>query len=136
MATPSLKVFLIGCLLLPALSLPQRNSLAARPQATSARPSQGLLDKLAPQLQDRGAELLNQSDEKRRAKLADDLARLDPAATMEFFLGVLDTESSPIVRLRIVDRLGRHPHARVREALERLATSDPDVAVYLSASER
>jgi len=136
MATPSLKVFLIGCLLLPALSLPQRNSLAARPQATSARPSQGLLDKLAPQLQDRGAELLNQSDEKRRAKLADDLARLDPAATMEFFLGVLDTESSPIVRLRIVDRLGRHPHARVREALERIATSDPDVAVSLSALER
>jgi len=51
-------------------------------------------------------------------------------------LSVLDTESSPIVRLRIVDRLGRHPHARIRGALERLATSDPDVAVSLAALER
>ena len=47
---------------------------------------------------------------------------------MEFLLALLEVESSPLVRQRIVDRLGRHPHARVREALERVATSDPDVA--------
>ncbi len=71
-----------------------------------------------------------------RARLADDLARVDPAATMEFLLALLDTESSPLVRQRIVDRLGRHAHARVREALERVATSDPDVSVSLVALER
>ena len=58
------KVVLIVCLLSPGPSLPHLNSLAAGPQATSARQGQGLLDKLAPHLRDRGAELLNQSDEK------------------------------------------------------------------------
>ncbi|MCI0622017.1 MAG: metallophosphoesterase [Acidobacteria bacterium] len=129
------KTLLIVCLLLPRLPLPQRSSLVAGPQATSVRPSQELLGKLAPQLRDRGAELLNQSDEKSRARLAGNLARIDPAATMEFLLAVLDTETSPLVRQRIVDRLGRHSHARIREALERFATSDPDATVSLAALE-
>lgn len=130
------KVLLIICLLLAGLPLPQRSSAAAGPQAESAPARQGLVEKLPSQLRDRGAALLEQADEKSRARLADDLARLDPAATMEFLLAVLDTESSPLVRQRIVDRLGRHSHVRIREALERYATSDPDVRVSLAALER
>ena len=130
------KVLLTICLLLAGLPLLERSSLAAGPQATSVRSRQTLIDKLPSQLRDRGAALLEEADEKSRARLADDLARLDPGASMEFLLAVLDTEPSPLVRQRIVDRLGRHSHTRIRERLERVATSDPDVGVSLTALER
>jgi len=130
------KVLVTICFLLVGLALLEWSSLAAGPQAASVQPRAAFLDKLPAQLRDRGAELLNQSDEKSRARLADDLARIDPASTMEFLLAVLDTESSSLVRQKIVDRLGRHSHPRIREALERFATTDPDVAVSLAALER
>jgi tartrate-resistant acid phosphatase type 5 len=128
------RVLLTISLLLAGLPLLERSSPAVALQAIAAR--QAILDKLHSQFRERGTELLGQSDEKIRARLADDLARLDPVATMEFLLAVLETDASPLVRQRIVDRLGRHPHTRVRQALERVATSDPDVTVSLAALER
>ena len=137
MTTSWPKRWSLVCLLLAMLAATSAWSLqAAVLQGTAARSSQTILDKLPSQLRERGAELLGQEDQKKRARLADDLARVNPAATMEFLLALLEVESSPQVRQRIVDRLGRHRHARVREVLERVATSDPDVSVSLVALER
>ena len=136
MTTRWLRCLCFVSLLLLMLAAPQRRWQAAVLQETAARSSQTILDKLPSQLRERGAGLLAQSDPKMRARLADDLARVDPAATMEFLLALLGPDSSPLVRQRIGDRLGRHAHARVREALERVATSDPDVSVSLVALER
>lgn len=137
MTTSRSKRWVFVCLVLAMLSATSAWSLqGAISQEVAANSRQTILDKLPNQLRDRGAELLGQADQKARARLADDLARTNPSETMEFLLALLEAESSPLVRQRIVDRLGRHRHVRVRGALERVAASDPDVGVSLVALER
>ncbi|MGH9839845.1 MAG: metallophosphoesterase [Blastocatellia bacterium] len=94
------------------------------------------LSKLPPTLREQGQVLLNQNNEKERARLAGDLARKDAAGAMEFLLGVLAADPSAQVRSAIVDRLGRHSHPQVRQALERCVSSDADTGVALLAIER
>ena len=107
-------------------------------QSQSAAPAASQVDlagKLPPALREQGLALLNQSDERQRARLARDLANKD-AAAMAFLLAVLETDPSSQVRSAIIDRLGRRSHPQVREALMRHAVSDADASVALLALER
>ena len=94
------------------------------------------LSKLPPALREQGQAILNQSNEKERARLAGDLARKDAAGAMEFLLELLAADPSPQVRSAIVDRLGRLSRPQVRQALERCVLSDADTSVALLALER
>ncbi|HEY2934168.1 MAG TPA: metallophosphoesterase [Acidobacteriota bacterium] len=86
-------------------------------------------------LRGKGADLLKQTDEGVRARMADDLAKT-PAAAAPFLLDLLDRDSSARVRLAIINRLGRYSDPAVRQALERHAGSDADVKVAMLALER
>jgi tartrate-resistant acid phosphatase type 5 len=118
----------------PALS----GQLAARPATpqAAAAPADTRLDSLPPALRDKGRALLKASDEKERARLAEDLARTDAAGAREFLLSVLESDSSARVRSAIINRLGRHSHPQIRQALERRAAADADARVALLALER
>ncbi|MCI0389718.1 MAG: metallophosphoesterase [Acidobacteria bacterium] len=108
-------------------------------QSQSTAPIAGQVDlagKLPPTLRDQGLALLNQGDEKQRARLARELANREAAAAMPFLLSLLETDPSPLVRSAIVDRLGRLSHPQVREALKRCAVSDRDTNVALLALEK
>ncbi|HEV8484002.1 MAG TPA: metallophosphoesterase [Blastocatellia bacterium] len=94
------------------------------------------LNTLKVELRAKGQELIGESDEVKRAKLATDLARADAAGAMEFLLAVLSVDPSARVRLVIIDNLGRLSNPRVREALERHTATDPDVGVARLALER
>lgn len=94
------------------------------------------LEKLPPALRQDGLAILNQTDERQRARLAGDLARKDAAGAMEFLLAMLAADPSAQVRTIIVDRLGRLPHSRVRQTLEGYAISAPDADSALLAIER
>ena len=94
------------------------------------------LSTLKAELRAKGEELVAQNDEGQRARLASELSRADAAGAMEFLLAVLSADPSARVRYAIVDNLGRLSHPKVREALERHAATDPDVAVAKLALER
>lgn len=94
------------------------------------------LKNLPPALRERALALLKQSDENERVKIVQDLVRMDVAGATDFLLEVLERDSSPKVRYAIINRVGRRPQAKVREALERHAASDPDARVSLLALER
>jgi len=79
---------------------------------------------------------LKEREAKLLAPLVDTLARADAAGTMGFILSILGTEPSGTVRLRIVDRLGRHSDSRVQNALECATVSDPDLMVSLTGLKR
>ena len=102
----------------------------------SGQESDARLSKLPPTLRDQGLALLTQSDNKLRARLADDLARKDPEAAMDFLLSVLEADPSPEVRAAVVDRLGRYPDPKIQLALRRCVLSDPATRVVLVAIER
>ncbi|MDX2030838.1 MAG: metallophosphoesterase [Blastocatellia bacterium] len=94
------------------------------------------LEKLPAALREQGLSILNQADEQQRAQLAGALIRRDATGSMEFMLALLAADSSARVRVMIVDRLGRLPHPRVRQALESYAVSAPDTDSALLAIER
>ncbi len=94
------------------------------------------LNKLPPALRQQGQAILNQRDERQRARLAGDLARRNSAEVIEFLLNVLATDTSPQVRYAIIDRLGRYSDPKIRQTLERCVTSDADTGVALLALER
>ncbi len=98
-------------------------------QINAAGVSDERLDKLPVRLRERGRLLLGEGDGRRRADLADELAREEPADVMEFLLALLDADSSALVRRAIVSRLGRVSTPQMRQALERHAASDSDVGV-------
>ncbi|HWP44470.1 MAG TPA: metallophosphoesterase [Blastocatellia bacterium] len=113
------------------------NLFAIAPVAAAQEPSaRALLESLKPELREQGAALLAETDERKRAQLSADMARRDPAGSLDFLLAFISTEKSALVRRAIVDRLGRHSHAKVGEMLERLAASDPDAEVAVLALER
>src|SRR6185369_9005258 len=115
--TPLLSAILCG-----ALSFNFCQTAISQTQPTAA----SSLNKLPPALRPQGQALINQSGERERARLAEELARKDAAGAMEFLLAVLATDSSHKVRSAIVDRLGRYAHPQVREALGRAVSSDPE----------
>ena len=94
------------------------------------------LSTLKTELRLKGQELIAQSDEGQRARLAVELIRTDAAGAAEFLLAVLSADPSAKVRYAIVDNLGRLLDGRVREALERHAATDQDVGVARLALER
>lgn len=106
---------------------------------TSAAPAQQnftpYLEKFSPELRDKAQALLTETEELKRIRLATELARL-PMVTLDFLLALLNTESSPKVRLAIIDNLGRTNHPRIQEMLERFAVNDADVEVSRVALER
>jgi hypothetical protein len=91
---------------------------------------------LRAELRPKGQELLVESDDLKRVRLATDLVRADAAGVVEFLLAVLSADPSARVRFAIIDNLGRLNDPRVREALERHTTTDPDVGVSRLALER
>ena len=91
---------------------------------------------LKAELRPKGQELLAESDDLKRVRLATDLVRADAAGAVEFLLAVLSADPSARVRFAIIDNLGRLNDPRVREALERHTTTDPDVGVSRLALER
>lgn len=71
-----------------------------------------------------------------RARLVGKLAEQEPARARAFLISILDHDEAPGVRLEVVDKLGGQPGDDIRQALERHATSDPDVGVSLLALEK
>lgn len=131
-----MRVRLMTLVLLVSLCgvVPFAYSLTVIPQGQAADDAR--LNKLPPALREQGQAIIKESNEKERARLAGDLARKDAAGAMEFLLAVLATDPSTQVRSIIVDRLGRHSHPQVRQALERCILSDADTSVALLALER
>jgi len=127
-----LMALFLGAVLCGTLSFNYYQNMTAQAQAAA----DARLDKLPPALREQGRAILNQTDERERARLAGELARRDAAGAMEFLLAVLASDSSARVRTAIVDRLGRHSHPQVRQALERQVLSDPDTGVALLTLER
>ena len=106
----------------------------AAPQAQAA--TDALVNRLPATLREQGLAIINQRDDRQRARLAGELARTEPAAAMDFLLTVLASDPSPQVRKAIVDRLGRHSHPQVRQALEQRVIADPDTDLAMMAIER
>jgi hypothetical protein len=94
------------------------------------------INKLPPDLRERGRAALGQKNEAQRARLLRDLVREHGERTIEFMLAVLATDPSPRVRTEIVDRVGRYSNRQVRQALERHAAEDPDPELALMALDR
>jgi tartrate-resistant acid phosphatase type 5 len=105
----------------------------ARPLTLSASGIEAALNKLPPALRSQGKALLDQTGEAARANLARELVRNHAAAAMEFLLFVLAVDPSSRVRSEIVDRLGRYPHPRVREAMKNQVVADSDTSIALKA---
>jgi predicted phosphodiesterase len=95
-----------------------------------------LVNKLPAALRERGQAILNATEDKTRTQLTDDLARQEPAAAMEFLIGLLDSDPAASVRRAVITRLGNRPDAALQQALERHAASDADADVALLALNR
>ncbi len=120
------------CLLAANFIADNQAGLQSASQTTTA---ESQLSKLPSELREKGRQLLNQSEELRRANLVKELFRTDRAATIEFLLAVLETDPSARVRAAILDEVKRFPHPQVRQALERHAASDADAKVAIMALE-
>jgi len=104
--------------------------------STAQSQNQSAVDLLPAALREQGQAIVNQTNERERARLAGDLARKDPAGAMNFLLKLLSTDSSPQVRTAIIDRIGRLTHLPVRQALQERVLSDADTNVVVLALER
>jgi len=129
-------LLLAWCALSSAFIVHGQTTTGAVTQDRAASPSDARLSKLPPALRERGLALLNESGEKERARLADDLAKENADSVIDFLLSVLKLEPSATVRSAIIDRLGRHSHPQIRQALEQHAASDADAAVSILALEK
>jgi len=114
--------------------MPFNYSLTVKAQVQSAVDAR--LDKLPPALRQQGQAVLDQRDDRQRARLAGEMARRNSPEVIEFLLTVLATDASPQVRSAIIDRLGRYSRPEIRQALESRVTSDLDTGVALLALER
>jgi hypothetical protein len=134
----NMRICLIVLVLALALSgnVSSVQSQAGQPQAQDQATIEAQINKLPPDLRERGRAVLGQKDEAQRARLLRDLAREHGEKTIEFLLAVLSTDSSSRVRSEIVERLARYSDPRVRQALERHAVEDPDPELALLALER
>jgi hypothetical protein len=112
------------------------NFLAAT-QAQEPKPIKPDVTMLPEALRVQGQAILDEKDEKRRAKLAGDLADDEPLAALSFGLAILETDPSAAVRREIIRELGDksqlRSESRFWQALERRAVSDADAAVAVLA---
>src|SRR5262245_36282678 len=129
----SMRVRLMTLLLGAVLcgTMPFNSGLKVAAQVQSA--SDARLDKLPPDLRQQGQAILDQRDDRQRARLAGEMARRNSPEAIEFLLTVLAADASPQVRSGIIDRLGRYSRPEIRQALESRVTSDPDTGVALLA---
>ncbi len=86
-------------------------------------------------LRQAGRSALGKTDPGERAADLSALARRGGSDSSPFLIAVLDDESDPAVRARVVRALGNDPSPRVQEALARRAESDPDSDVALETLE-
>jgi hypothetical protein len=93
-----------------------------------------LVNKLPTDLREKGQAILNETDDKKRTTLVDELARQEPAT--EFCLSLLDSDRAASVRRAIITRLGSRATPAVQKALEQHAATDPDADVALLALNR
>jgi hypothetical protein len=98
--------------------------------------AQKILDRLPAEIRSRGEAILEQADAKKRAALADQLARSHAKAARDFLLALVEQEQSAVVRRTVLDRLGRINDAAIVASLERRAASDPDPQVAITAYRR
>ena len=104
--------------------------------AAAGLTAQTTLEKLPETLREKGRALLAEQQPKVRAKMADDLGKLNPKGTRDFLLAMLEAEPSPVVRRAILDRVVRVPSEAVMQALARHASSDPDAEIAIFALDR
>jgi HEAT repeats len=123
------------CLFSPALFAQNHTPLPLDKPAGVAEGFDLRLRKLPPALRERGLTLVKESDEQKRADMAEGLAETHPTDAMDFLLAVLETDPSAKVREAIVDELGGYPHPQVRQALMRCVTTDADLGIALLALE-
>lgn len=82
-------------------------------------------------LREKAAAALQETDEVKRLLLV-----RDPGATPDFLFALLEQEPSPRLRREILNRIGRINTPHIRQALERLITSDPDASISILALEQ
>jgi 3',5'-cyclic AMP phosphodiesterase CpdA len=93
------------------------------------------LAKLPAALRERGRRILAETDEEKRADLAEELAETDALGALDFLLALLDSDPSADVREEIVDELEDVPDPRVGPALEKRVLADPDIDIALASLE-
>lgn len=76
--------------------------------------AQNILDRLPADIRQRGEAILEQADAKRRAALADALARSHAKGARDFLLALVEQEQSALVRRTVLDRLGRINDSAIR----------------------
>jgi hypothetical protein len=114
----------------PAAPPQERASTAAGAVSDDPR-----LAKLPPALREQGRLILAETDEEKRADLAESLADKDAIGALDFLLALLDTDASADVRENIVDELEGVRDPRVDAALERRVIVDPDLDIALASLE-
>lgn len=92
------------------------------------------LNKLPAELREKGRAILNETDDKKRTTLVDDLARQEAATA--FALDLLNSDPAATVRRAIITRVGNRTTPAVLQALEKCAASDADVDNALLALNR
>ena len=93
------------------------------------------VQKLPPELRDRALAALQEPDEAKRGKLIEALIKANPIATLDLALTLLDEDSSPAVRVEILDELKKDADPRIGPALESRVLRDPDPNIAISALE-
>ncbi len=128
------------CLLLPLPSNAQPATQAAAVQAAQqpeVRPNAQVLPEA---LRERGQALLNEKDERQRAKLTGDLIAADPRATLEFMLAVFGAEPAAVVRRVVIYEFGRRANfssdPRFVQTLERCVATEPDIGIVVLALDK
>lgn len=106
---------------------------AASGQAPSPR---DLAGRMKPELRERALAVLDDSDEVARIRVASELARSSPSDSMDFLVAVLLSDRSARFRHALIEEIGGRPLPPVREALERIAASDPDAGLAIMALEK
>ena len=110
---------------------------ARRPSPTPARVQSAAerVQKLPAALRAQARATLAETDEAKRADLAEALIKVNPAATLDFALALLDEDPSPVVRAEILDELEKDVDPRIGPALERRLLTDPDPNIAVAALE-
>jgi len=123
-------MLLTGAVAVNALSLHQQAPAPARPVAAAER-----LEKLPSILLERARTALAEADETKRGDLVEALIKADPVATLDFALGLLDEDPSPVVRAEILDELKKDADPRIGPALESRVLRDADPKIAIAALE-
>ena len=113
---------LLAVLLLPITAFSQHSLSSTNVPRTAVvydEVTAKLLAELPPGLRGSGSALLGETDERGRARLAENLAEDHPIDSMDFLIALLDREKSAIVRAEIVNQLSALSNPKILRALER-----------------